>query len=158
MINYPDFVKNTLMNIIDEMAQDPEYYVKNPNKDFIRNRKLNFKSVIKILLSIGGGSISKELLQYFNYDTDAASASAFVQQRDKILPATFEVLLNKFTNSFDNLKTFQGYRLIAVDGSDLNIAHNPNDKDTYAQSSPDSRGFNILHLNAMVSDGTNTVL
>ena len=149
MINYPDFVKNTLMNIIDEMAQHPEYYVKNPNKDFIRNRKLNFKSVIKILLSIGGGSISKELLEYFNYNTDSASTSAFVQQRDKILPATFEVLLNKFTNSFDNLKTFQGYRLIAIDGSGLNIAHNPNDKDTYAQSSPDSKGYNILHLNAM---------
>ena len=103
------------------MAQHPEYYVKNPNKDFIRNRKLNFKSVIKILLSIGGGSISKELLEYFNYNTDSASTSAFVQQRDKILPATFEVLLNKFTNSFDNLKTFQGYRLIAIDGSGLNI-------------------------------------
>lgn len=149
MINYTDHVKNKLMSIIEEMAEHPDYYVKNPKRDFTRNRKLTFKSVIEILLSIGGGSISKELLKHFNYDVATASSSAFVQQRDKILPCAFEFLLDKFTNSFDNLKTYNGYRLLAVDGSDLNIAHNPKDVDSYCQSSPDSKGFNILHLNAI---------
>ncbi|MFA9398866.1 MAG: IS4 family transposase [Clostridiaceae bacterium] len=149
MINYPDHVKNKLMNIVEEMAKHPEYYVKNPKRDFTRKRKLNFKSVIEILLSIGGGSISNELLKHFNYDATTASSSAFVQQRDKILPSTFEILLDKFTNSFDNLKTYNGYRLLAVDGSALNIAHNPKDVDSYCQSSPDSKGYNLLHLNAV---------
>jgi len=149
MTNYPDYVKNKLMSIVEEMAEHPEYYVKNPNQDFTRNRKLTFKSVIEILLCIGGGSISKELLKHFNYDATTASSSAFVQQRDKILSSAFEILLDKFTNSFDNLKTYLGYRLLAIDGSDLNIAHNPKDFDSYCQSSPDSIGYNILHLNAM---------
>jgi hypothetical protein len=149
MTNYPAYIKNKLMSIIDEMAQQRECYVKNPERDFTRNRKLNFKSVIEILLSIGGGSISTELLKHFNYDAVTASSSAFVQQRDKILPSAFELLLDKFTNSFDNLKTYHGYRLLAVDGSDLNIAHNPKDIESYCQTSPDSKGYNILHLNAM---------
>lgn len=149
MDNYPKHIKNKLLNILDEMNQHPEYYVKNPEKDFTRNRKLNFKTVIEILLSIGGGSISKELLNYFNYDANTASSSAFIQQRDKILPSAFAFLLDKFTNSFNELKTYHGYRLFAVDGSDINIAHNPKDINTYCKISPDSKGYNILHLNAI---------
>lgn len=149
MTNYPEYVKNKLTAIIKEMAKCPELFVKNPGHDFIRNRKLTFESVIKLLLSMGGNSIYKELLDYFKYDKDTASSSAFIQQRDKILPFALEFLLNEFTNSFKNYKTYNNYRLLAVDGSDLNIAHNPNDSDTYFQSSPDIKGYNLLHLNAM---------
>ena len=35
------------------------------------------------------------------------------------------------------------------DGSDLNIARNPKDADTYFQSLPTDKGFNQLHLNAL---------
>lgn len=39
--------------------------------------------------------------------------------------------------------------MLAVDGSDLNISHNPRDASTYLQSTPNHKGFNLLHLNAM---------
>lgn len=149
MVNYPAYVKDKLTSIIKEMALSPELFVKSPGRDFTRNRKLTFESVIQLLLSMGGNSIYKELLDYFEYDTDTVSSSAFVQQREKILPFALEFLLNEFTNSFDNQKTYNGYKLFAVDGSDLNIAHNPKDSDTYFRSSPGSKGFNLLHLNAM---------
>lgn len=149
MINYPEYVKDKLTTIIKRMATSPEYFVKNPGRDFTRNRKITFESVIKLLLSMGGNSIYKELLDYFEYDINTASTSAFIQQRDKILPFAFEFLLSEFTNSFKSYKTYNGYRLFAVDGSKLNIPHNPGDSDTYFQSSPNSKGFNLLHLNAM---------
>lgn len=38
---------------------------------------------------------------------------------------------------------YNGYRLLACDGSDLCIAHSPEDKTTYFQSTPD------FHLNAL---------
>lgn len=61
----------------------------------------------------------------------------------------FEFLFKEFTNTFkNNNKTYKGYKLIVCDGSDLCIAHNPNDKTTYFQSQPADRGFNQLHLNA----------
>nr|WP_295685035.1 IS4 family transposase [uncultured Lachnoclostridium sp.] len=58
-------------------------------------------------------------------------------------------MFQEFTNSFENKDAvYKGYRLIACDGSDLCIAHNPEDKTTYFQSTPNSKGFNQLHLNA----------
>lgn len=148
MNKYSNYVKEKLISIIKEMAEAPEAFVKNPGKDFARNRKLSFETMIKLLLSMGGNNIYKELLDYFNYDIDTASASAFVQQRAKILPKASEYLFKTFTNSFQNYKTFKGYRLLAADGSKLNIAHNPNDFDTYIKCG-DAKGFNVLHLNAL---------
>ena len=148
MANYCDHVKEKLNSIIKEMGKTPNSFVKNPDKDFIRNRKLSFETVMKLLLSMGGNNIYKELLDYFKYDIDTATASAFVQQRAKILPEASEYLFKTFTNSFQNYKTFNGYRLLAADGSKLNIAHNPKDSDTYIKCG-DAKGFNVLHLNAL---------
>lgn len=130
------------------MGKTPECFVKNPDKDFIRNGKLSFKTVMKLLLSMGGGNIYKELLEYFKYNIDTATASAFVQQRAKILPKASEHLFKTFTNSFQDCKKINGYRLLAFDGSHLNIAHNPKDSDTYMKCE-NSIGFNVLHLNAL---------
>lgn len=149
MVDYPDFVKGKLTRIISEMAAKPKLFVKNPNVDFTRKRKLSFETVMNLTLSMGGNSLTSELMEYFDYDVDMASSSAFIQQRNKLLPFAFEFLLNEFTQSFQDLKTYEGYRLLAVDGSDLNIYHNPNDADTYFQSKPDMKGFNQLHLNAL---------
>ena len=59
---------------------------------------------------MGGNSIYKELLEYFQYDVDIASTSAFIQQRTKILPSAFEFIFNKFTNSIDEFKTYIALR------------------------------------------------
>lgn len=149
MADYSRVVKEKLAEIISKMVAEPKPFVKNPNVDFTRNRKLSFETVMRLMLSMGGNSLTNELMEYFHYDVDMASSSAFIQQRNKILPYAFEFLLNEFTHSFQDFKTYDGYRLLAVDGSDLNIYHNPNDVDTYFQSNPDSKGFNQVHLNAM---------
>jgi hypothetical protein len=39
--------------------------------------------------------------------------------------------------------------MLAVDGSDLCIAHNPNDKKNYFSAIENAKGYNLLHLNAM---------
>lgn len=149
MTNYTEKVKKELTDIIKEMAKHQWLFVKNPNKDFTRKRKLDFEGMIKILLSMDGNSIYKELLTYCEYTPDVATSSAFVQQREKILPFALEFLFHEFNQSFDNYKTHKGYRLLAVDGSALSIAHNPNDSSTYFQTAPNVKGFNLLHLNAM---------
>ena len=60
------------------MSTSLENFVRNPLKDFIRKRKLHFEDIINLLLSINGNSLSKELLDYFQYDSNTASTSAFV--------------------------------------------------------------------------------
>ena len=149
MNEYPISVKETLSTLIREMSDNPSLFVKNPEKDFIRKRKLPFETVMHLLISMGGNSLYKELLEDSNYDLDTATSSAFVQQREKILPFAFEFLLHEFTRSFAVSKKFQGYRLLAADGSDLHIPTDPNDPDSYFQGKPDIKGYNLLHFNAL---------
>lgn len=149
MSDYPTAVKETLTSLIMGMAASPTPFVKNPEKDFTRKRKLPFETVVQLLISMGGNSIYRELLEEQGYDLNTATTSAFIQQREKILPAAFEFLFHEFTGTFRDIKTYQGYRLLAIDGSDLLIATDPGDPDTYFQNRPGERGFSLLHLNAI---------
>lgn len=148
MNNYAQFVKNNLENIIDELEMKSESYLENPEKNFTRNRKLTFKEVVKIILSTGGKTLNNELLEYFSFDCNLPTASAFVQQRGKISFKAFKYIYEKFTEYTLKGNKNNSYRLLAIDGSDLIIAHNPLDKKTYFPNG-NSKGFNALHLNAI---------
>ncbi len=39
--------------------------------------------------------------------------------------------------------------MLAVDGSDLSIAHNPKDTENHFFATENAKGYNLLHLNAM---------
>ena len=72
-----------------------------------------------------------------------------ITQREKILPEALEFLFHKFTSSSVNPKYYEGYRMFAVDGSDLSIAYNPNDTENHFVATENGKGYNLLHLNAM---------
>lgn len=146
---FAEHVKNNLLSLIQKMAAVPWLFSKNPAADFSRSRKLDFASIIQLILSMESGSLKKELLDYFQFSVATPSASAFNQQRSKLLPETFQFLFYEFNSLFPFQKNYHGYQLLACDGSDLNIARNPNDKDTYFQSLPTDKGFNQIHLNAL---------
>ena len=48
----------------------------------------------------------------------------------KILFGNLGILFHEFNASFTLEKKYNGYQLLVCDGSDLNIACNPEDKDT----------------------------
>lgn len=148
-MNYSTEVKNKLFSIVEEMNSYHWLFTQNPDKDFSRKKKWSFDEIMKFMLAMEGNSLKDELLKYFDFDNLTPSNSSFNQRRAQILPEAFEFLFHEFTDSFhDSFAGHKGYRLIACDGSDLCIAHNPDDKTTYFQSTPDSKGFNQLHLNA----------
>jgi len=149
MEDYPNTLKEHLVSIIREMSMSSALFVKNPGHDFTRNRKLPFETMIQLLLSMGGNTIYNELLEANDYDLNVATSSAFVQQRDKIKKFALEFIFREFTMSFPALRTYRGFRLLADDGSDLHFATDPTDPDTYFQNKTDSKGFNLLHLNAL---------
>ena len=121
-------------------------YLLNPETDFTRDRKLSLETMLKIIISMQGGSINREL---YDYDkTIDVTSSAFVQQRDKITPEMFRYIFREYNNACSDDKLYQGYRLLAVDGSDVNIAYNP-DGETYMPNGDNNKGFNQFHLNAM---------
>jgi hypothetical protein len=149
MNEYPNEVKGKLTQLITAMTKTLSQFVKAPGKDFSRERKLPFGKMMEIVISMGGNSVYKELLESQGYDVNTATTSAFIQQRSKILPFAFEHLLNEFTRTHQASKKYRGYRLLGVDGSDLHIPTNPDDIESYTQRKPDTRGWNQLHVNAM---------
>lgn len=124
------------------------HLLNNIDSDFTRKRKLLFPDIIMIILSMAGCPIREELLDYFDYDIDTATASAFVQARAKILPEAFEELLHLFNKAYPCTETLKGYRLIAVDGSDLCIPYDCTDLDTYQSKGTNIKGVNQFHINA----------
>lgn len=128
------------------MATNPSLFAKNPQTDFTRDRKLSFDKLVHLLLGMRGNSINKELYDYFK-DDELITSSAFVQQRDKLLPEAMEYLLHEFNAQCNDTKTYEGYRLYAVDGTDVNIAKNP-DTDSYVENGQ-NEGYNQFHMNAL---------
>lgn len=104
---------------------------------------LLFETVRQFLISMGGNSIYNELLDSQGYDVNTATTSAFIQQRNKILPSAVESLFHEFTVSYTNIKHDWGDRLLAIEGSDLNIATDFVDTDTYFQCRLNSKSINF---------------
>ena len=148
-MTYPLYVKDKLFEVINEVAQNSRLYCRNPDKDFTRNRKLNFEEMIRLIIMMEGGSIKKELLDYFEYDVETATSSAFVQQKSKIKTEAFEYVFRKFSNLFLGDKLYRGYRLLACDGSNLNTVSNPKDTNHHYNFIKGTRTFNMIHINAL---------
>lgn len=102
MSNYINQVSDSLKNHISELANNPCLFLRNPNVDFSRKRKSDFKTFIGIMMNSGGATMSKELLDFFDFNKNTPSVSAFTQQRSKVLPEAFEYLFKSFTD--DNLQ------------------------------------------------------
>ena len=158
MKNYPKRIKNTLHSVIRDMAKHPEDFCRCPEKDFTRNRKLPFEKLLTLLIKMGGHSLRDEMLDCLAFKETPASVSALVQQRSKLLPEALEYLFQEFTNRCQKPKLYKGYRLLAVDGSDLQFTANPNDPLSYFPGVNGQKPYSFLHLNALYDLNSNLYL
>ena len=145
----PDAVKQALYDAIQEITDYKWLYSVRPGRDNTRNRKYPFKKMLSSILAFRGGTLNHEIMDFFGLDPMVGTSSAFIQQRAKILPEAFECLFQHFTSNVDKNKLYHGLRMLAVDGSDLQIAANPNDPDSYYPGVNGQRAYNLLHINAM---------
>lgn len=140
----PNVLKDKLDIAIQKAVADymADYKLNNPN--FSRKRVLTMDKVIKLLLSVQGGSLKKEL-----YDAGiAVTASAFVQQRDKIPWTVFEEVFEHFNNLCKDTKTYKGYKVLAIDGTTVNMARNPKSS-SFVKNDSTPKGYNQLHVNPL---------
>ena len=144
----PDNLREILNGLVNDLSANRTNYVKKPH-DHSRKRKLSFADIINIILQMSGGSINHELLNFFNCAENTPTSASFVQQRSKILPEAFESLFHSFIEITNQGITYKGFRLFAVDGSDLHIPTNKDDPDSYFPRINDQRPYNLLHLNAL---------
>lgn len=151
-MKYSDSVKAVLLAAVDDLAADPEKYAKRPGRDFTRSRKLGFRQLILMFLAMEGECIREEIYTFFGRSTDAPSKAAFYRQLQKLRDGALRCLLLAFNRQLKN-NLFNGkYRLIACDGSALDIFRNPKDPDTfYGPSRMSPKGYNQAYINACYS-------
>lgn len=147
MRDYPKYLKGDLLGILYQMRENLPKYTTNPKRDFARNQKLPFETLCRTILSMSGQSLNVELQRQFHYNPTAATTLAFVQQRGNLLPTVFEEILRQFTYQNSPIRRRNGYTLLEVDGSHVQIPSNIHDEATYFNSTRDGRGYNLLHLN-----------
>ena len=76
---------------------------------------------------------------------------AFTQQRYKLLPDGWNFLFHTFVSKCRSLsdQLYQGYRLLACDGSDVNIARDPSDERTFIHEG--QKGYHAIHSNGILA-------
>ena len=131
------------------MEKNVSEFVVNPKRDFVRKSELSFSKTMRFILGMGSQTLGKELMDFYGFAPKMVSVSAIVQRRSKILPAAFQYLFHEFNESFSQTNYFHGYRLYAVDGSDIHIPTIPDDKETFYRANDDAKGYNLMHLNAL---------
>jgi len=126
-----------ILAIIAEIVNSSELKnrFKRSKRDFQRTRKLPFETTLVAMMNFMKKSLSIEIHGFLKKVASMHSnmalcvtKSAFVQARYKILPEVFielsDVLINEFyTDNELGVKLWKGLRLLAVDGSTINLPH-----------------------------------
>ena len=144
---FADRLKTKLIDSIRDVVSASWLFVRKPGKDFTRKRKLPMIALLRLVLSMGGASLNRELLSFFDYNTAVPTTAAFIRQREKILPEAFDYLFRDFTDKL-RFKEWHGYRLLAVDGSDIVSCANAEDGASFIRREG-MNGYNITHLNTL---------
>lgn len=142
-MTYPELVRQQLDEAItyEQQRQTKTLHdLQHPS----RNRKVSRKDIIKFLIAMEGGSLQSELLKA-NLDI---TPSALIRRRKQISSTMLQDTLATFAARFKDYQTYQGYRVVAVDGSCLNLARDPS-APTFVRHAGAPEGYNQLKITAL---------
>ncbi len=111
-----------------------------------RNRKLSLVDVMHLLIGAEGGSLAREL----HRAGIKVTPSAISQRRAQIPVGAFQNVFDQFNKDSTDPELFRGYRVLAVDGTAVNIARNPNAPTYVCHDGTSPRGYNQYHLNTLL--------
>ena len=131
----PSDIKSALGRAITGAAQ---------GTGLIHAQKLPPETLIRFLIGAEGGSLAKELHSAGIEVTPAAVS----QRRAQIPPDSFREVFHQFNAACVDVETFRGYRVLAVDGTAVNMPRNPN-APSFVQNSSAPKGYNQLHVNPL---------
>ena len=109
-------------------------------KEFSRKRVLTPDTVVRLLIGAEGGSLDKIL----HTAGIKVTASAISQRRSQISPEVFRTVFSNFNSQCADNDFFRGYRLIAVDGTTINLPRNPTSS-SFVCNDGIPNGINQLH-------------
>ena len=144
----PNTLKNLLLSEIHSVSQRADEFAVESGKHFTRKRKLPLETLIKTIIGMENKSLSNELIDAFHSETEMPSSAAFVQQRSKLKPEAFKCVFEGFSSKLVR-ENSNNLRILAIDGSDVQITTNPNDPSSYYPGANGQKPYNLLHLNAL---------
>lgn len=127
-------LKNNLLNIINNL--DSKDFVNNP-KDFTRTKSLSFKDVIKFNLFMDSGTLSMNLIKFFNFK-NVPTKSALIQRNKQVDNNIYKYIFKEFNK---NIKFNSKYKYIAVDGTVFTYLPNKEEKLSFMPG-----GYNLALL------------
>ena len=152
---------NTLNPLIEEVINkikikisSVEFIAKHrvSEKAFTRKRVFTFQILFSILINILKSCLSTELDNFFKFLSNSAylvseaTDGAFSKARKKLKETAFVELFQIITSDFYNhfeYKRWHGYRLIACDGTKLNLPKNSDTIKAFGKSSNQQQGFYV---------------
>ncbi len=141
-------IKKLEKEIKDESIYDK---CRRRQQDFTRNRKITPKDLIYYSLNNRGKTTKMELYDYIEqFNLNDVSDVALLKQREKLNEEVFKSLnassLVDFYKLFPNeVKTFKGYILTAIDGSDCEVPNTKITRDKYKTKTEKDAG-NIARI------------
>ncbi len=110
-------------------------------KSFSRKSVLTAETVIRLLIGAEGGCLAKIL-----HDAGIkVTASALTQRRAQIPSEVFRSVFENFNSDCTDGDLFYDYRLLAVDGTAVNLPRNPASP-SFVQNEGIPKGVNQLHV------------
>lgn len=152
-------IKNYLdeyLNGIPSSIEAREKYFSNPSCDFTRDRKLSFADTVKCMIVRSGGTLNSSLIDYFGYGMARPSKQAFTSRLKKIKidfwKDLYKDITSKAVESINKTEgRLKGYRLIAIDGTDLAVPEFDEINHTFKiVTHGQVSAHNSIHINAAV--------
>lgn len=106
-------------------------------KDYIRKRKVTPRDIVLYELNKKGLSTKMEIINFNNInDIQEISSPGLFKQREKLNPEAFIHLIRLslkefYTNYKKEVKTYKGYVLLGIDGSDFEIPNAKKSREKY---------------------------
>jgi len=150
----------TISHLFQSAVQNVTVHIRDysvhPQKDFSRTRKFPADKLIRFLVAEGSSSTRVELPDFFGFDPDAPTSSAFRQKRAKLRPEAIKEVPDGFNTSLTGMEpparcAAPGCRCLAADGSTASFCSTP-------RFSPDScfvseghsmKDFYSIHVNGL---------
>ena len=125
---------------------------KKNEKDFQRNRKIGFFPLVALILRMVRKSTQLELDEFREmFMPEEAAKTTYTKQsfseaRQKLLPDAFTLLNDELIQAYyedGDFKTYQGFRLLAMDGSVIELPNTKETQENYGYTTTYKVGFRI---------------
>lgn len=143
-MNHAEELREKLNQTINEVVDLRGNY-SDDIRYFTRHRKMPLADLVKFLLTMTGGTLSREL-----YDADInMAASSFVERRKQVGYSCFRDVMQGFNSLCNDPETLKGHLLWAIDGSTIPCPRNPLSSNYYT-SETNPKGWNNTHANLVL--------